>query len=68
MSAYKCENPRDLISGRDLALGERGDLRVDRDPLVVGDIACGLGERDINMETALVDNGIEDEERLLFRR
>src|SRR5262252_6584612 len=67
MSAYKCDNSRDLISGRNLALGERGDLRVDRDPLVVGDIACGLGERGINVESALVNGGVEDEDRL-FRR
>src|SRR5262249_11549321 len=59
LPAHKRENPRDLISGRDLAFGERGDLGVDRDPLAVRDIARGLGELGVDMEAALVDDGVK---------
>src|SRR5262249_40074676 len=68
VSAYERENPRDLVDRRDLALGDLGDLLVDGDPLGVGDRARGPGELDVDMKSALVDDGVEDEQRLLGRR
>ena len=46
----------------------RGDLRIDGETLAVCDVAGGLGERHVDVKSALVDDGIEDEERLFRRR
>src|SRR5262249_38037341 len=58
---HECQNSITLISSGDLVLGERGDLRVDREALVVRDRARGLGEVDVDVKAARVDDGVEHE-------
>ena len=68
MLAYEGGDPRDLVRGGDLALGERQDLGIDRLLLVLSERAGRQGECTVDGEAAPVDDLVENPQRLLIVR
>jgi len=59
---------RDLIGRFDRAAGEQGDLGIDRGTLLIDDLLRGAGELEIDVESEVVNLGIEAPQCLLVGR
>ena len=49
----------DLVDAGDLAVGELGNLRIERGPFPFGDISCGAGKCHIAEEATLINDDVD---------
>src|SRR5262245_47759315 len=66
--AHERYNAISLVDTGDFAFGMFGDLCIDCGALVASDITGSLSERHIDVKSALIDDGVVNEDRLLRRR